>query len=111
VRNGASHAINTGRHDLCRSWYEPHLASNLLASYITTRTTLDLDPFVLSALRKRGAAEGKSMGSIASELLNGALASNAVNLPPLRWTSRPLGVPRVNLEDPDALHALLDAER
>jgi hypothetical protein len=91
--------------------HAPHLASNPIASCIMTRTTLDLDPLVLSDLRKRGAAEGKSMGAIASELLNGALASKPVESPPLRWISRRLGAPRVNLEDSDALHALFDAER
>ena len=79
-----------------------------MALRIMTRTTLDLDRLVLSDLRKRGAAEGKSMGAIASELLNGALAGKPVESPQLGWTSGRLGAPRVNLEDPDALHALLD---
>ena len=74
-----------------------------------TRTTLDLDPLVLRELRRRGAAEGKSMGAVASELLNGALASAPVDSTPLRWISKELGASRVDLEDKDALHALLDA--
>jgi hypothetical protein len=41
----------------------------------------------------------------------GALAGKPVESPQLGWTSGRLGAPRVNLEDPDALHALLDAER
>jgi len=73
-----------------------------------TRTTLDLDPLVLHELRRRGAAEGKSMGAVASELLNGALAAAPVNSPPLRWISKELGAARVDLEDKDSLHALLD---
>ncbi len=49
------------------------------------------------------------MGAVASELLNGALAAAPVSSPPLRWISKELGAARVDLEDKDALHALLDA--
>lgn len=75
-----------------------------------TRTTLDLDRAVLRELRDRGEREGKSMGRMASELLAAQLAE------PRRegegvafgWTSRDLGAPRVDLEDKEALHALID---
>jgi len=74
------------------------------------RTTLDLDPSVLRELRRRGASEGKSMGAVASELLARALATRDAGaaVPPLRWRSGDLGAPRVDLEDKEALRALLD---
>ncbi len=74
------------------------------------RTTLDLDASVLRELRRRGARERKSMGALASELLARALAQprQPSESAPLRWTSRNLGTPRVDLEDEEALRALLD---
>lgn len=50
------------------------------------------------------------MGDVASELLARALAEPAgAGQPiPLRWVSRDLGRPKVDLEDKQALHALLD---
>jgi hypothetical protein len=75
-----------------------------------TRTTLDLDPSVLSELRRRGQRESKSMGQVASELLARALAEPADSggASPLAWVSRDLGPPRVDLEDREAVHMLLD---
>ena len=75
-----------------------------------TRTTLDLDQSVLAALRERGALEHKSMGQLASELLARELDERAEgNEPPaFRWNSAPLGM-RVDLEDKDALWAVLDS--
>jgi plasmid stability protein len=74
------------------------------------RTTFDLDPSVLAQLRQRAAREGKSMGQLASELLAQQLAfgDSSPPLRELRWISRDLGIARVDLEDKDALHALLD---
>ena len=74
------------------------------------RTTFDLDASVLTQLRRRAAREGKSMGQLASELLAQQLATeaSASGAQELQWTSRDLGVPRVDLEDKEALHALLD---
>ena len=46
--------------------------TTLLTSRIMPRTTFDLDATVLADLR-RAAAEGKSMGQVASELLAGGL--------------------------------------
>lgn len=81
-----------------------------LASRIVTRTTLDLDPGVLRELRRRGDRERKSMGQIASELLAPVLADPPGDAPspPLRWTSRDLGAPKVDLDDKEALRGLLD---
>ena len=76
---------------------------------MTMRTTLDLDASVLRELRRRAAAGRKSMGALASELLARALAETDQGAaPPLRWTSRDLGAPRVDLEDKEALRTLLD---
>ncbi len=75
------------------------------------RTTLDLDPSVLQELRRQSARDGKSMGVLASELLGGALAdprARAASPAPFHWTSRDLGLPHVDLEDKEALRALLD---
>jgi len=74
------------------------------------RTTLDLDPSVLRELRRRGEQEHKSMGRVASELLAGALAESArpARAPAFTWKSADLGAPRLDLEDKDALHRILD---
>lgn len=83
----------------------------LIASRIMSRTTLDLDPSVLTELRSRGKRERKSMGQVASELLASALREPAERSgsPPLRWATADLGTPRVDLEDREALQALLDS--
>lgn len=74
------------------------------------RTTLDLDPTVLRELRRRSRAEGRSMGVVASDLLMRSLAEDAPAVPPsLEWTSADLGAPLVDLEDKEALRAILDA--
>lgn len=74
------------------------------------RTTLDLDASILRELRRRRVREGKSMGRVASELLARALAvsDEGTGSPPPRWISRDLGTPRVDLEDKEAVRALLD---
>lgn len=74
------------------------------------RTTLELDAEVLRGLRHRGKTERKSMGQVASELLAQALSQPGANRPsaPLRWTSRDLGTPRIDLEDKEAVRRLLD---
>ncbi|HET9520236.1 MAG TPA: hypothetical protein VFO73_04235 [Candidatus Limnocylindrales bacterium] len=74
------------------------------------RTTIDLDPAVLRELRRRGAREGKSMGQVASELLARAVAEPAgLPTPDFTWTVADLGVPLVDLEDPEAIRRALDA--
>lgn len=75
------------------------------------RTTIDLDPTVLRRLKDRSRAEGKSLGTLASELLAAALGeSRPVRAPALRWTARPMRA-RVNLEDDEAVRAALAADR
>jgi plasmid stability protein len=76
------------------------------------RTTIDLDPAVLRALRRRSAREGKSMGQVPSELLARAIATPAdVPAPKFTWTSAPLGPPLIDAEDTEALRRVLDADR
>ncbi len=74
------------------------------------RTTVDLDASVLLELRRRAAHEGKSMGRLTSELLAQQSSSDSPDLERegLQWTSRDLGIPRVDLEDQEALGSLLD---
>jgi plasmid stability protein len=74
------------------------------------RTTFDLDGTVLADLRRRAAAEGKSMGRVASELLAIGLHDEvAVEQPPLKWARKDLGL-KVDLEDKDAVWRILDAD-
>jgi plasmid stability protein len=74
------------------------------------RTTLDLDPSVLRELRRRGRLEGKSMGRVASEVLARALAESEPERQALAWISHDLGLPRVDLEDKEAVRATLDGD-
>ena len=73
------------------------------------RTTIDLDPTVLRALKQRARREGKSLGQLASEVLGVALEQDGpVPAPPaLAWVSRPMGA-RVDLEDPEAVRRALE---
>ena len=80
----------------------------MLASCIMPRTTLDLDPSVLRELRRRGEREGKTMGRVASEVLARGLGESEPERPPLSWISDDLGAPRVDLEDKEAVRAILD---
>jgi hypothetical protein len=74
-----------------------------------TRTTLNLDPSVLRELRRRSEREHKSIGELASQLLVRGLRQEPEPQPhPFSWVSRNLGKPAVDLEDKDALNALLD---
>ncbi len=85
----------------------------LVTSRIMPRTTINLDSSVLAELRERAGAAGKSMGAVGSELLAQALAQTAepaAERPKLRLITRRMGTPKVDLEDKDALWAILDGE-
>jgi hypothetical protein len=82
----------------------------VLTSRIMPRTTLDLDPSVLHELRRRGERDGKSMGRVASEVLARALAEDEPERPALAWISEDLGAARVDLEDKEAVRAILDGD-
>lgn len=72
------------------------------------RTTIDLDASVLAALRRRGRRDGKPMGAVASELLAQALSNEQETRPTFRWRTADLGEPLVDLEDREAVQAVLD---
>ena len=73
-----------------------------------TRTTIDLDPSVLRQLKERGRTQGKTVGTVASELLAASLAAERTAPPePLRWRSKPLGA-LVDIDDKEALWRVLD---
>ncbi len=74
------------------------------------RTTIDLDATVLRELKRRGSREGRTLGQLASELLAAALRAEPPKTqrpPDFRWTARTMGA-RVDLEDKEAVHRLLD---
>ncbi|MGO4886002.1 MAG: antitoxin [Bryobacteraceae bacterium] len=76
------------------------------------RITLDIDDRILREVKAIHQKEGKSMGAVVSELLADALARRDAHQsrPAFRWVSRPMKA-RVNLEDKDAVYAILDAGR
>ena len=74
------------------------------------RTTIDLDPTVLRALKQRARREGKSLGRLASEVLGVVLAEDGPAPEPraLAWVSRPMDA-LVDLEDPEAVRRVLES--
>jgi hypothetical protein len=75
------------------------------------RTTIDLDPTVVKELKRRSKGAGKSMGQLASELLATSLKEHdgrPRNPGGLPWIAKDLGRPLVDLEDKEAVRALLD---
>jgi len=79
-----------------------------IASDAVARTTLDIDATVMRELRRRQAAEGKTIGALVSELLAAALAVSQAPSAPLSWTVKEMSA-TVDLEDKDAVYAALDA--
>jgi len=74
-----------------------------------TRTTIDLDPSVLAQLRDASRHAGRPMGAVASEVLARGLAEGPpASAPPLRWNRRDMGQPTIDLEDREAVRAILD---
>ena len=71
------------------------------------RTTVDLDASVLRELRKRQKRERKTLGQLISELVARALAADEPSPPEFTWVARNLQ-PRVDLEDKEAVAAILD---
>ncbi|HYV01579.1 MAG TPA: antitoxin [Actinomycetota bacterium] len=74
------------------------------------RTTVNLDPSVLRGLKRRARDEGKSLGQVISEIVGPALSERrpAEEPSPLRWHTAPMGPPRVDLEDKEAIRQALD---
>ncbi|ORW11885.1 hypothetical protein [Mycobacterium kyorinense] len=71
------------------------------------RTTIDLDDDILRALKRRQREEHKTLGQLVSELLAQALAASPRPAVDISWTTADLR-PRVDLDDKDAVWAILD---
>ncbi len=71
------------------------------------RTTIDLDDDILRELKRRQREEHKTLGQLVSELLAPTLAAKAAKPVDLRWATADLR-PRVDLDDMDAVWAILD---
>lgn len=75
------------------------------------RTTIDLDLTVVKELKHRSKGVGKSMGQVASALLAKSLkeqTGDPRNPGDLKWIARDLGRPLVDLDDKEAVRALID---
>ena len=69
---------------------------------------MNLDSSVLSELKRRAHAEGKSLGDVISEIVAPALAAGGhVPGPPLRWNTASMGPALVDIEDKDAVRRAL----
>ena len=75
-----------------------------------TRTTIDIAEPVLREVKARQRRDGRTLGTLVSELLAQALAADARADEPLHWRTRAMGEPTVDLEDKDALWAALDGD-
>jgi hypothetical protein len=78
------------------------------------RTTIDLDPSVVKELKRRSKGAGKSMGQLASELLATSLREldgQPGDVAGFEWVAKDLGRPLVDLEDKEAVRAVLDGLR
>jgi hypothetical protein len=82
-----------------------HISSNIM------RTTIDIDDPILREVKAIHEREGRSMGTVVSELLADALARRQASSrrPAFRWNSRRMNA-RVNLADKDAVYAALEAD-
>jgi len=69
------------------------------------RTTIDLDASVLRNLKRQAKAEGKTLGDLISEILAPVLTKEGRSRSPatIRWHAAPMGPPKVDLEDKEAL--------
>jgi hypothetical protein len=76
------------------------------------RTTLDISDPILKEIKAIHEKEGRSMGSVVSELLADALARRRPSRgrSHFRWTSRPMKS-LVDMTDKEAVYAALDADR
>ena len=73
------------------------------------RTTIDLDPLILTALKERQKREGKTLGVLVSELLSRALAEDeSTPATDFHWPVKSMGTPLIDIEDKEALWDLLD---
>lgn len=75
------------------------------------RTTINIDGPVLRELKERQRKERKTLGQVASELLALALAESGDEPAPFEWRTASMGTPRVDLDDKDALWAVLEGQQ
>jgi hypothetical protein len=82
---------------------------SLRTSRIMPRTTLDIDPEVLKELKQLRAAEGRSLGDIASELLASALHDRAEGSlsRSFEWVSKPMRA-KVDIRDKEAVYRAME---
>jgi len=71
------------------------------------RTTIDLDPLVLAALKVRQKREDKTLGVLVSELLSKALTEEDSPPADFTWPGESMGA-LVDINDKKALWAILD---
>ena len=77
------------------------------------RTTVDIDGPILHDLKRLQKERGEPLGRLISELLAEALAQEKKGRREpraFRWKARPMGLPRVDLRDKEAVRAVLDAD-
>lgn len=74
------------------------------------RTTVDIDKTVLEELKERARAEQKTLGALITEFAMRCLAEKTKEPRPLRWHSQDMGTPFVDIEDKDAVWAILDSK-
>ena len=82
----------------------------VIASRIMSRTTVNLDPSVLRALKQRARDEGKSLGQVISEIAGPALAQGVRESESavFRWRTAAMGPSLIDLEDSEAVRQALD---
>ena len=79
----------------------------VLASRIMARTTIDIDPTILAALKRRQRRDGKTLGRLVSELLAEQLDERLPPAPePFAWNARSMTA-KVDLDDPEAVRRAL----
>ena len=73
------------------------------------RTTIDIDGPILREIKALLKKEGKTLGAFVSELLADALSRRRTRQGPseFEWISHDMGA-RVDIEDKEALYAVLD---
>lgn len=71
---------------------------------------MNLDASILRQLKIRAKDEGKSLGDVMSEALAPALSrgGRAREAETARWNTVPLGLPKVELEDKEAVRQVVD---
>jgi len=74
------------------------------------RTTLDIDDDVLAAAKELASAQGKTTGTVISDLARRALATPAVSAPPEYRNKIRLMPPSVDIVTPEMIDRLREDE-